>query len=229
MDVNSLGRYEIHSELGRGTMGVVYRGHDPVIDRAVAIKTVLLPETLSSEERNRFLERFFMEARIAGKLLHPNVVVTYDAATDETTGVPFIAMELVEGTSLNQVLLEKGKLPWDEALAIAIPLATALDHAHQEGIVHRDIKPANVIVTHGGVPKLADFGIAKYASADLTQTGVIVGTPYFMSPEQLRGEKLNGRSDLFSLAALLYNLVVGQPPFHGSDLASIATQVLYPW
>jgi serine/threonine-protein kinase len=227
MDINSLGRYEVLGELGRGNMGVVYRAHDPVIDRPVALKTVILPESLSENERQTFLERFFLEARIAGKLLHPNIVVTYDVATDQSTGIPFIAMELVEGEPLSQLLQRKGRIPWRQAVDIAMRLARALDYAHQKGIVHRDIKPANVLVTQSGDPKIADFGIAKLHSAHLTQNGVVVGTPYFMSPEQLRGEKLDARSDVFSLGGLLYNLVTGRRPFEGADLASIASQVLY--
>jgi hypothetical protein len=225
--LDSLGRYRIHGELGRGSMGVVYRAQDPVLDRPVALKTLLLPESFSELQRRTFLERFFLEAKIAAKLIHPHIVVTYDADTDEKTGVPFIAMELVEGESLSQRLAKRGRLDWEGALDVVIPLARGLDYAHAEGIVHRDIKPANVLLTRREVPKIADFGIAKLQTAELTQTGMIVGTPYFMSPEQLRGEKLDGRSDLFSLAALLYNLLTGRPPFGGAELASIASQVLY--
>jgi serine/threonine protein kinase len=213
--------------MGRGTMGVVYRGHDPVIDRPVALKTVILPPSLSDEERDVFLKRFFLEARIAGKLLHPNVVVTHDAAWDEASRIPFIAMELVEGESLKSRLKAEKQIPWREALAIAIPLAEALEHAHQLGIVHRDVKPANVLLTARGAPKIADFGIARLAAGHLTETGAVVGTPYFMSPEQLRGENVDGRSDVYSLGALLYNLVVGRPPFEGTQIAAIAAQVLY--
>ena len=227
MDIKSLGRYKVLGELGRGNMGIVYRAHDPVIDRAVALKTVTLPDSIPQNERQTFLKRFFLEAQIAGKLLHPNIVVTYDVATNETTGIPFIAMELVEGEPLSRVLQKQGRLPWRQAVDIAMQLAGALEYAHQKGIVHRDVKPANVLLTESGTPKIADFGIAKLQSAHLTQTGVVVGTPYFMSPEQLRGEKLDARSDVFSLGGLLYNLVAGRPPFDGTDIAAIASQVLY--
>jgi len=227
VEVSSIGRYQIVAEIGRGSMGVVYKGHDPVIDRAVALKTVLLPESLSASQREAFLQRFLLEARIAGKLIHPHIVVTYDAATDSSSGVPFIAMEFIEGEPLSQLLEARGRLPWQDAVDIAIPLAQALHYAHQDGIVHRDVKPANVLLTRRGIPKIADFGIAKLAAANLTQTGNIVGTPYFMSPEQLRGEEIDGRSDLFSLGALLYNLITGRPPFTGTDLAAIASQVLF--
>jgi eukaryotic-like serine/threonine-protein kinase len=223
----TLGRYTVRGELGRGSMGIVYSGHDPVIDRPIALKTVLFPDALTPEERSVFLERFFMEARTAGKIVHPNIVVIHDAATDETTGTPFIAMELIEGEPLSRRLSRQGALAWRDAVAIGAALADALDQAHRLGVVHRDIKPANIVLTTEGLPKITDFGIAKLPTGKLTQTGVVIGTPYFMSPEQLRGDALDGRSDLFSLGAMLYNLVSGAPPFEGSDLASIAGQVLY--
>lgn len=227
MQPTALGRYQVTSILGRGNMGVVYRGHDPVIDRPVALKSVVLPESISDEEKRVFLERFFLEARAAGKLTHPNVVITYDAATDESTGIPFIAMELVDGDTLADRLRQEGALAWEKAVDVAIPIAEGLAKAHAAGIVHRDIKPANIIIGDGGAPKIADFGIAKLPTTTLTQEGNIVGTPYFMSPEQLRGEPLDGRSDLFSLGALLYNLVAGRPPFEGSEPAAIFAQTLY--
>lgn len=209
-------------------MGVVYRAYDPAIDRQVALKTVTPPPELSSEERKTFLDRFFLEAKIAGKLHHPHIVVAYDAATDENTQIPFIAMELIEGNTLAQILETRTRLAWQEAIDIVIPVAEALGYAHERDIVHRDIKPANVIVTHDGIPKIADFGIAKlsYAAA-ITQVGMVIGTPYFMSPEQLLGAEVDGRSDLFSLGALLYNLIAGRRPFEGGDVVSIASQVLY--
>jgi serine/threonine-protein kinase len=227
MEIRSLGRYEIAGELGRGSMGIVYRAHDPIIDRPVALKTVVLPDSVSVSEREQFLKRFFQEARAAGKLIHPNIVVTYDAATDEATGTPFIAMELVDGQPLSHHVRSEHRIPWEKALEWCAALAGALDHAHREGVVHRDIKPANILITRSGVPKIADFGIAKLSTADLTQTGIVVGTPYFMSPEQLRGEALDGRSDVFSLGALLYNLLAGRRPFEGTEIASIASQVLH--
>ncbi len=208
-------------------MGVVYLGYDPVIDRMVAIKTIIIPETLPDETRKTFVERFLQEARIAGKLLHPNIVVTYDAATDEKAQIPFIVMELIEGEPLSRRLRERGALHWKEALEVTIPLAQALEYAHGKGIIHRDIKPANVIVTLQGVPKLADFGIAKLPTTDHTQTGRIIGTPSFMSPEQLMKEPVDGRSDVFSLGVLLYRCVTGRLPFEGEDVPTIVSQVLY--
>ncbi|GMR22775.1 MAG: hypothetical protein BMS9Abin37_1148 [Acidobacteriota bacterium] len=226
MGIGSLGRYQVRGELGRGTMGIVYRGYDPVLDREIALKTVELPTALDPERRKRFLARFLVEAKIAGKLMHPNIVVTHDAATDESTETPFIAMELVSGESLH-ARLKRGRIEWEEALALVEPLAKALDYAHQADVVHRDIKPANILLTSKGVPKIADFGIAKLPNTQLTQSGTVMGTPYFMSPEQLQGEDVDGRSDVFSLGALLYNLLTGAPPFRGNDLASITQQVLY--
>ncbi|MCP4901918.1 MAG: protein kinase [bacterium] len=221
-----LGRYEIRGELGRGIMGVVYRGHDPVIDRPVALKTIIVADALPPKKRAAFLDRFALEARIAGKLIHPNIVITYDAAMDENSGTPFIAMELVEGESLSICLDRQGLLPWKEALDIVIPLARALDYAHQNGVVHRDVKPANILITSDGVPKITDFGIAKLPTGDITSKGVILGTPQFMSPEQLRGDALDGRSDLFCLGAVLYNLLVGTSPFEADEVGAIFHQVV---
>jgi serine/threonine protein kinase len=208
-------------------MGIVYRGYDPVLAREIALKTVDLSPALGASEREAFLNRFFQEARIAAKLLHPNIVITHDAATDETTSVPFIAMELVPGGSLSDRLERAGRLPWEESCLLVVLLARALDYAHRAGVVHRDVKPANVLLTADGVPKIADFGIAKITDAHLTQTGAVVGTPYYMSPEQLEADEVDGRSDLFSLGSLLYATLVGRPPFIGPDLATITRQVLH--
>ncbi len=210
-------------------MGVVYRGYDPVLDREIALKTVDLSPAIDDARRKRFLARFFQEAKIAARLLHPGIVVTHDAATDEATGTPFIAMELVTGGSLADRIVEagRGRLPWEEACRLASHLARALEYAHRQGVVHRDIKPANVLLTPEGVAKIADFGIARLSDSTLTQTGAVVGTPYYMSPEQLEADDVDGRSDSFSLGALLYTLLVGEPPFQGTDIASITQKVLY--
>jgi serine/threonine protein kinase len=221
METMALGRYEIRNELGRGTMGVVYRAWDPTIDRLAAVKTILVPESIPERDRKEYLQRFALEAKIAGKLNHPNIVITYDAATDPETGTPYIAMELVDGESLSSLLEQHGRLRWPEALEIVVPVALALDHAHRQGIVHRDIKPPNILLTRDGVPKITDFGIAKLTAGSITRKGVILGTPYFMSPEQLRGETLDGRSDIFCLASVLYACLVGQPPFTGTELGEI--------
>ncbi len=208
-------------------MGIVYRGYDPVLAREIALKTVDLSPALGTSERQAFLARFFQEARIAAKLLHPGIVVTHDAATDERTSVPFIAMELVSGGSLSDRLERLGRLTWEDASRLVVLLARALDYAHREGVVHRDVKPANVLLTPDGVPKIADFGIAKLQDAHLTQTGAVIGTPYYMSPEQLEADEVDGRSDLFSLGSLFYAVLSGRPPFLGPDLATITRQILH--
>lgn len=227
MEIASLGRYQVRGRIGRGTMGIVYRGYDPVLAREIALKTVDLSPALDASERERFLQRFFQEARIAAKLLHPGIVVTHDAATDGKTSVPFIAMELVMGGSLSERMEREGTLFWPEASRLVVLLALALDYAHREGVVHRDVKPANVLLTTDGKPKIADFGIAKLQDAHLTKTGDVIGTPYYMSPEQLEADEIDGRSDLFSLGSLFYALVAGRPPFLGPDLASITRQILH--
>ena len=227
MEIPSLGRYQIRGRIGRGTMGIVYRGYDPVLAREIALKTVELSPALGASEREAFLARFFQEARIAAKLLHPNIVVTHDAATDDKTSVPFIAMELVAGGSLSERMEREGRLSWQEASRLVVRLARALDYAHREGVVHRDVKPANVLLTTEGVPKIADFGIAKMQDAHLTQTGAVIGTPYYMSPEQLEADEVDCRSDLFSLGSLFYAALAGRPPFLGPDLATITRQVLH--
>ena len=227
METPTLGRYQIRSRIGRGTMGIVYRGYDPVLAREIALKTVDLSPALGAREREAFLARFFQEARIAAKLLHPGIVVTHDAATDDKTSVPFIAMELVTGGALSDRMERDGRLSWQEASRLVVLLARALDYAHREGVVHRDVKPANVLLTTEGVPKIADFGIAKLADAHLTQTGAVIGTPYYMSPEQFEADEVDGRSDLFSLGSLFYAALAGRPPFLGPDLATITRQVLH--
>jgi tetratricopeptide (TPR) repeat protein len=227
LELASLGRYEIRGRIGRGTMGIVYRGYDPVLAREIALKTVNLSPALGAQERKRFLQRFFQEARIAAKLLHPGIVVTHDAAMDDKTSVPFIAMELVTGGSLADRMEREESLSWEEASRLVILLSRALDYAHREGVVHRDMKPANVLLTPEGAPKIADFGIAKLQDAHITQTGDVIGTPYYMSPEQLEADDVDGRSDLFSLASLFYALVAGRPPFQGPDLAAITRQILH--
>lgn len=227
LEIASLGRYEIRGRIGRGTMGIVYRGYDPVLAREIALKTVDLSPALGASEREAFLARFFQEARIAAKLLHPGIVVTHDAATDEKTSVPFIAMELVSGGSLADRMERDASLSWQEASLLVVLLGRALDYAHREGVVHRDIKPANVLLTREGVPKIADFGIAKLQDAHLTKTGAVIGTPYYMSPEQLEADEVDGRSDLFSLGSLFYAVLTGRPPFLGPDLATITKQILF--
>jgi serine/threonine-protein kinase len=221
-----VGRYEIDAELGRGAMGVVYRARDPRIDRTVAIKTVSLLGLEPDAERE-YCERFVVEAKAAGRLSHPRIVTIFDVAEDPNTLTAYIVMEYVPGRSLEEALdTESGTLPLDTALQLTQELAEALDYAHAQGIVHRDVKPSNIIVAEDGHAKIADFGIAKLNALDLPQTGRTLGTPAYMSPEQLKGDPVDGRSDLFSLGVVLYRLLTGHRPFHGNSMLTISFKVV---
>jgi serine/threonine protein kinase len=211
------GRYRIVKELGKGNMGVVYQAHDPQIDRMVALK-VLRADRVASED---FVARFLKEARAIGRLSHPRIVTVYDVGEDH--GSIYIAMEYLKGEPLNEIL-QKGGLSLEQAVDIVIQVAQALDYAHKEGIVHRDIKPSNIILTPDHKVKLTDFGIARIEDSTAgyqTQAGEILGTPIYMSPEQVTGKKADGRSDLYSLGVLFYEMIVGRRPFTGSNLAAI--------
>jgi eukaryotic-like serine/threonine-protein kinase len=211
------GRYEIEKELGRGAMGVVYQAHDPQIDRRVALK-VLRSDRVTSED---FAQRFLKEARAIGRLSHPNIVTVFDVGHDHET--VYIAMEFLDGRPLDEILKEKA-LEIKEVVNIGIQVAQSLDYAHGQGIVHRDIKPSNIMITSEGSVKLTDFGIARIedpAAAQLTQAGEILGTPSYMSPEQVKGQTVDRRSDLYSLGVILYEISTGRRPFTGKSIASI--------
>jgi eukaryotic-like serine/threonine-protein kinase len=206
-------------------MGVVYKARDPKIDRFVAVKTISLSGQNPEEERE-YRERFFHEAQAAGRLLHPGIVTIFDTGEDPESHIAFIVMEFIAGESLDRLLSEKTKrLPIDSALRLSEELAEALDHAHGQGVVHRDMKPANVLVTPEGHAKIADFGIAKVNLAHLTIPGRVLGTPAYMSPEQLEGEPVDKRSDLFSLGAILYHMVTGYGPFQGNSTTTVCFKV----
>ncbi len=211
----TLGRYEIEKELGRGAMGVVYLGRDPKINRMVAIKTMMLEEGSDGESTKSVKERFFREAESAGTLNHPNIVRIFDAGDEND--VAYIAMELLDGHDLVKYGQKDGLLPLEKALEYVATVADALDYAHAQGIVHRDIKPANIMLLKDGSIRVADFGIARITSSSKTATGTVMGTPSYMSPEQVAGKKVDGRSDLFSLAVALYELTTGEKPFKGGD------------
>jgi len=209
VEYKKLGRYRILAELGRGAMGAVYRAADPLIEREVAIKT-LLPD-LPAEILDEVRERFLREARSAGRLNHPNIVTIFDVG--EEAGVAYIAMELLEGRSLQQVLRNQPRLPYATAADIAAQVADALDHAQHYKIVHRDIKPGNIMVGATGRCKITDFGIAYVPTSNMTQTGATLGSPKYMSPEQVTGVPLDGRADIFSLGVVLYEMLAGRNPF----------------
>jgi len=220
--VKKYGRYEIIKELGRGSMGIVYLGHDPQIDRLVAIK-VLRQDRVTSEA---FVTRFLKEARAIGRLSHPNIVAVYDVGEDQ--GTIYLTMEYIEGRSLAEIIKEK-KVNVHELKEWAIQIADALNYAHNKGIVHRDIKPSNIIVQKDGHIKITDFGIAHIEDPNAlqqTQAGEILGTPAYMSPEQVLGEKVDGRSDLFSLGIILYEALTQKKPFKGDTLTAIFKEII---
>ncbi|MCC6141488.1 MAG: serine/threonine protein kinase [Nitrospira sp.] len=214
-----LGRYKILKELGRGAMGVVYLGKDPTIQRFVAIKTMRLDEIDDAEKLQEVKARFFREAESTGRLTHPNIVTIYDAGEEQDLG--YIAMEVLEGTTLKHWSRKPNLLPLDKLIPIVATAAEALDYAHRQGVVHRDIKPANIMITAGATVKVMDFGIAKMASSSKTQTDIVLGTPTYMSPEQIAGKKVDGRSDIFSLGVVLFEMLSGRPPFTADNLSAL--------
>ncbi|MFQ5890506.1 MAG: protein kinase [Gemmatimonadota bacterium] len=225
MKLTRLGRFEILQEIGKGAMGRVFLANDPKIERRVAIKTISLPPGTSEQEARETSERFLREAQAAGKLMHPNIVTVFDVGED--SGVSFIAMEYIEGDTLERYTRPDSLLPPGRILDLATQAASALDYAHRHRVVHRDIKPANLMILKDGTLKITDFGLAKNPSASLTQAGVLLGTPSYMSPEQIRGRELDGRSDLFSLAVVLYELLTGARAFDGDSISTIIYRVLY--
>ena len=218
-----LGKYEIRRELGRGAMGIVYEGWDPMIARRVALKTVR-KEQLERTEAEEILSRFMREAQAAGRLNHPNVVAVYEYGEDPD-GTAYIAMEYVEGRELKDYFDRQERFPLAEIARVMGELLAALGHAHSHGIVHRDIKPANIFVLGSGQVKVGDFGIARIESSNLTQAGSVLGTPAYMSPEQFMGQMVDGRSDLFSAGVILYQFLTGEKPFAG-QLTTIMHKVL---
>jgi serine/threonine protein kinase len=218
------GRYEILSELGRGAMGVVYKARDPQIDRLVALKTVSLWGQEADEEKE-FRLRFMNEAQAAGRLHHSGIVAVFDVGENPENHDPYIVLEYVQGESLNRILSREKKLSLDRSLKLAEEIADALDYAHAQGVIHRDIKPANILITQDGRAKIADFGIAKLNLAHFTIPGRVLGTPAYMAPEQLSGEGVDGRSDLFSLGVILYALVTGHSPFQGTSATTVCFKV----
>ncbi|MBI2435229.1 MAG: serine/threonine protein kinase [Candidatus Hydrogenedentes bacterium] len=219
-----LGRYEVVAELGKGAMGVVYEGRDPNIGRRVAIKTARRDVMESTGMADEMMVRFLREAQAAGALNHPNIITIYDA--DEEDGIAYIAMEFLEGGNLRDLIDAKKKLDVTQIVEIGATLCEALAVAHDNGIVHRDIKPANIMTVKGGEIKIADFGIAHVSDSNLTQEGALIGTPHYMSPEQFMGQKLDGRSDLFSVANILYEMLTGEKPFTGEALSTVMHHVI---
>src|SRR5580658_5609186 len=211
--VESLGKYEIRRQLGRGAMGTVYEGFDPVIERIVAIKTVRLPE-VDDDDTAEEIARFRREAQAAGRLTHPNIVGVFDYG--EVGDIAYIVMEYVDGPSVKSLVDKQERFAIADTMRVMTDLLNGLQFSHARGVVHRDIKPANVMLTSDGQAKIADFGIARIESSSMTQAGTVLGTPAYMSPEQFMGQVVDARSDIYSSGVLLYQLLTGERPFEGS-------------
>ena len=218
----TIGRYDVVSEIGRGAMGVVYDAVDPMLERIVAIKTINM--ALDPGEVEHYEKRFTIEARAAGGLNHPNIVTIYDIG--RSGDLAYIAMEFLEGRELKD-LIEANELSVDRGLDVGAQVADGLAYAHEHGVVHRDIKPANIMILRDGRVKITDFGIAHMRSAELrTQTGVVLGSPRYLSPEQVLGKRCDARADTFSLGVIIYEMVTGQAPFKGNDVNSLMYQIV---
>jgi TonB family protein len=222
---SAIGRYQITGTLGVGAMGAVYKAFDPLIKRTLAIKTIRLDVPPQSPQYRAFRERFYQEARISGTLSHPNIVTLFDIG--EENNVPFLAMEYVDGKTIAALLEEGTRFKPERVIGLVSQVAAALDYAHSRGVVHRDIKPANLILHDADRVKVSDFGIAKLADADITHSGTLLGTPSYMSPEQAMGEKLDGRSDIFSLGVVAFEMLSGQQPFPGANVTSILYKLVH--
>ncbi len=223
--VEKIGKYKILGVLGKGGMGIVYKGLDPDIEREVAIKTIRLDSFIDGPEKEEMLNRATREAKAAGRLNHPNIVTIYDVLRDDD--LTFIVMQYVDGQTL-QTMIESGKIfSPEDVIAILKPVAEALDFAHQNGIVHRDIKPANILIDKAGTPFLADFGVARMETSTVTGPGTTIGTLSYMSPEQIMGKTADGRADFFALGVILYELLAGRKPFMGDNLSTIVYKIVH--
>ena len=217
-----LGRYDVVAEIGRGAMGVVYRAVDPMLERTVAVKTINM--ALDPGEMEQYEKRFTIEARAAGGLNHPNIVIIYDIG--RSGDLAYMAMEFLEGRELKE-LIAGNELTADRSLDIVALVADGLAYAHAHDVVHRDVKPANIMILNDGRVKITDFGIARMRTADVrTQTGVVLGSPRYLSPEQVLGKRCDARADIFSLGVILYEMVAGQAPFNGIDVNSLMFQIV---
>ena len=221
--LKKIGRYKILGELGRGAMGVVYKAEDPNLDRTVALKTIILDK--DAEGKAEYQKRFLVEAKAAGKLNHPHIVTTFDFG--EADGMAYLAMELLEGTDLRK-RVQQGAIPAIEAIEIGCQVAEGLAYAHHRGIVHRDIKPANIMLPDRGPAKIMDFGLARMRVADhKTSTGIVLGTPRYMSPEQISGQPVDQRSDIFSLGIVVWEMLTGKRLFSGTEMAQVSHSITY--
>lgn len=223
--MEKIGRYKITGQLGSGNMGAVYEGKDPIIGRTVALKVMHFEAGFSEESAKQMRTRFLREAQAAGKLDHEHIVTVYDIGKDPASGKLYIAMEHLPGGTLRDKMKEGQAMPHDEAATHMAKLLGALDYAHDHGIVHRDIKPENILFSKTGQLRIADFGIAHFDTSNLTQTGQVLGTPYYMPPEQVNGDPIDGRADQFSAGVIFYELLTGQKPFFGKSIAEVVKKL----
>jgi len=222
--MENIGKYKIIEVLGKGAMGIVYKALDPDINREVAIKTIHFDTAAEGQEREDMQQRFMREAQAAGRLTHANIVMIYDVGREG--GMTYIVMQFIEGRSLAKMIGGE-RLPVEYIVRLMTQVCQALDYAHQKGIVHRDIKPANILIDKGGNPFLADFGVARMETSTVTQTGTVMGTPSYMSPEQVMGKKIDKRSDIFSLGVILFELLAGKRPFAGDSITTVMYKIVH--
>lgn len=223
--MDRLGKYSILGELGRGAMGIVYLGEDPYIGRKVALKTIRFENFTQPSEQEMAQQRFMREARSAGNLSHPRIITIYEVGEDRNT--TFIAMEYIEGLSLEDLISSGKKFSQEEITDLLAQIGDALDYAHQRGVIHRDIKPANILIDKEGHPHIVDFGIARFTSSTMTLTRAIIGTPHYMSPEQISGKEIDHRTDIFSLGTILYELLTGNKPFPGDNITTVMYKIVH--
>jgi serine/threonine-protein kinase len=221
----TIGRYQVLDSIGYGAMGAVYKAFDPLIKRTLAIKTIRLDIPRQSPQYRSFIDRFYHEARISGTLSHPNIVTLFDIG--EEGGLPYLAMEFVEGETISSIVERGERFPPEKVIALVSQIASAVDYAHSKGVIHRDIKPSNLILYESERVKVTDFGIAKLVDAEMTQSGTLLGTPSYMSPEQAMGDKLDGRSDIFSLGVCAFEMLSGEQPFPGTNVTSILYKLVH--
>jgi len=219
----AFGKYQVQYKIGQGAMGAVYKAYDPSIDRMVAIKTIS-PGVVLTDDTGEFKERFLREVRATGKINHPNIISVFDSG--ELDGSPFFVMEYVEGKELKDYLVDNASMNLEDATGIFCQILDALSYSHECEIIHRDIKPSNIFIDLNGNAKVADFGVAKHSSSNLTQTGSIIGTPAYMSPEQCQGKEVDHRSDLFSAAVMFYEMITGEKCFGGSSVHIVMHRII---
>lgn len=223
MILKKFARYEIEKEIGRGAMGIVYLAHDPVINREVALKTIDIANSLDAVKREELTKRMLTEVRSAGRLSHQNIVTIYDYGQDL---LPFVVMEFVNGESLESLRQKRGKFSVNELCPFMGEIANGIDYAHSMGIVHRDIKPDNILITKENIPKITDFGIARILDTSSTQDSAIIGSPSYMSPEQILGGPINGATDIFAFGVIIYYLLTGEKPFSASTPHAVTYKIL---